>query len=129
MANPCKNGFNFASLAKHRVTIQKQIKTEDGYGGTAVAWQDLAIVWAIIKPYSGREVFYSEQKQSRVTHKITVRYNALFADTKVTGSYRILYGDRVLNVRFIRNLELDMENEGRDYQEMTAEENAQTIEG
>ncbi len=127
--SPCKNKLDFASLAKTRITIQKQTLVDDNIGGQTLTWTTILTVWAIVKPYSGREVFYSEQKQSRVTHKMTIRYNSLVSNTKVAGSYRITFADRIFNVQFVRNLDMDMQSEGKDYQELTVEENAQTLEG
>ena len=77
----CDN-TKFMNEAKHRVTIENFVLTTDDYGGADSAWTSVGTFWAMIEPASGREVFASEQLQSRITHKVTIRYNASFANTK-----------------------------------------------
>jgi SPP1 family predicted phage head-tail adaptor len=124
--NPCGNE-KFMGQAKHRITIENQVLTGDDYGGGDVAWSSTTggggTYWAMMEPTSGREVFASEQLQSRVTHKITIRYNSNFANTKDFSKYRITFGSRIFNVRYVRNLDETMKFEGKEYQEILAEEN------
>jgi len=35
---------------------------------------------------------------SEISHQITVRYQALFADTREVSAYRILYRTRIFNI-------------------------------
>ncbi|WP_443090319.1 phage head closure protein [Basfia succiniciproducens] len=59
---------------RHRVTLQQQANTQNDYGATITTWQDIATVWAEIKPISGREYFSAQQVQSEVTTQIWIRY-------------------------------------------------------
>lgn len=59
---------------RHRVTLQKQINTQNDYGAFVTTWQDIATVWAEIKPISGREYFEANQVHSEVTTQIWLRY-------------------------------------------------------
>lgn len=59
---------------RHRVTLQKQINTQNDYGAFVTTWQDIATIWAEIKPISGREYFEVSQVQSEVTTQIWIRY-------------------------------------------------------
>ncbi len=125
MNTQCKpNISKFNSLARNRIAIEQKTVTDTSYGGQSIKWVVAGNYWAQIKPMSGSEVFRSQQLQSRVTHKILIRYQAEFANTKDFSAYRIVYQERVFNIRYIRNLHDDMETEGLEYQEIMAEENA-----
>jgi SPP1 family predicted phage head-tail adaptor len=123
----CKDKINFASIARNRITVQRQTITVTNSGGLSVAWTTVNSYWAQIKPMSGSEVFKSEQLQSRVTHKILIRYQADFANTKDFAAYKITYEGRVFNIRYVRNLYDDLVTEGKEYQEILAEENMAEI--
>lgn len=110
--------------AKHRIDIQSNVLTSDDYGGADGAWTSLGKFWAMIEPLSGREVFASEQLQSRVTHKMTIRYQSSFANTKDFSKYRIVFNSRYFNIRYVRNLDASMKFEGKEFQEFQVEENA-----
>lgn len=59
---------------RHRVTLQQQINDQNDYGASVTQWQDVATVWAEIKPISGREYFSAQQVQSEVSTLIWIRY-------------------------------------------------------
>ncbi|SEQ76221.1 phage head closure protein [Basfia succiniciproducens] len=59
---------------RHRVTLQKQTNTQNDYGAFVSTWQDVATVWAEVKPISGREYFSAQQVQSEVSTQIWIRY-------------------------------------------------------
>lgn len=125
MSTQCKpNISTFASKARNRITIQQKVVTDTAYGGQAIVWDTVGNYWAQIKPSTGNEVFRSEQLQSRVTHKILIRYQSDFVNTKDFAAFRITYQGRVFNIRYIRNLHDDLETEGLEFQEIMAEENA-----
>ena len=128
MSTQCKpNISKFNSLARNRVTIEQKTMTDTAYGGQAVDWISVGNYWAQIKPSSGNEYFRSQQLQSRVTHKIIIRYQSAFANTKDFAAFRITYQGRIFALRYIRNLHDDMETEGLEYQEIMAEENAPEV--
>lgn len=114
---------DFTSQAKHRVIVQTRTDTADDYGGTAVAWSTLATVWAAIEPASGREALSDAQLHSRITSKITVRYQAALKNTATAAKYRVSYDSRVFSVKYIKNLAEDMKSEGKAYQVLMCEEN------
>lgn len=59
---------------RHRITLQQQMNTQNDYGAFVTTWQDIANVWAEIKPISGREHFSAQQVQSEVTAQVWIRY-------------------------------------------------------
>jgi SPP1 family predicted phage head-tail adaptor len=125
----CKNKINFASIARNRISVQQKSVTTTNSGGESVTWEEQGLYWAQIKPLSGYEQMRAEQLQSRVSHKILIRYQSQFANTKDFAAWRIVYDSRIFNIKYIRNLYDDMETEGKEYQEIIAEENAAEVVG
>ena len=119
----------FASKARNKINISSTTTVDDGQGGRTTTQDDLGDFWAIIKPISIREPFLNDQLQSRVTHKMTIRYKSAFANTAVTGAYTIRFGTRLFAVKGIINLDDDLETEGKVYQMFRVEENAAITDG
>lgn len=114
---------DFRRKAKNRVTIQKMNNTADDYGGEAVTWETQTSVWAIIEPMSGREIYAQDMNQSQVRHKVIIRYQSALKDTAITGSYRIVYENRVFPVLYVRNMDESLKLEGKRFQVFACEEN------
>jgi SPP1 family predicted phage head-tail adaptor len=100
---------------RHRVTIQEETRVDDGMGGFAKTWADVATVWARVSPLSGREVLQAQQLSQRVTHKVEMR------ERTIDEGNRLLYGTRGLNIRVVRNV-----GERDRHTEIMAEEGAAT---
>lgn len=79
-----------------RVTIQAQARTDDGAGGAAVAWADIARVWAKVQPLSGKERLEAQQLEAPVMYRVTIRNRA-----DVTADMRILWRGKAMNIRVI----------------------------
>lgn len=68
--------WNMSKL-RHRVIIQKQVETRDlNNGAVIVTWDNVATVWAEIAPLSAREFVTSQQEDSKVSTRITIRYRS-----------------------------------------------------
>jgi len=99
----------------HRVIIAKPALTTDHQGGHVETWTTVATVWASIEPVSkGQQVFFSEQLQLRVTHKIVIRYR-----TDIAISQRITEGTTEYRVRACT-----AQKGGQHFTEILAEEGA-----
>lgn len=85
-----------AGKLRHRVTVQRLVKQDDGYGGIIETWQDVATLWAVVEPLRGWERFAAQQVQSALSHKVTLRYRP-----GITPQMRLLYGTRVLTVESV----------------------------
>jgi SPP1 family predicted phage head-tail adaptor len=119
----------FSSKARNRIIIQKPTETVDSYGGRTTSFTTHSTVWAQITPTSGRELFAQGAVQSRLSHKILIRYQASLKDVKASSDFRISYDGRLFGVQGIRNLDTDMKTEGRFFQELLCEENGADING
>ena len=87
-----------AGQLTRRLKIQSRSATQDTFGGPSLVWTDVATVWAEIQPLTGRELEGAQRMASEVSHQITVRYQAIFADPKVVAGYRAIYKGRVFNI-------------------------------
>lgn len=126
MADKC---FHFSAMAKDKIVIQSPTETTDSYGGRTVEWGTSGTYWAIIEPLSGRELYTQQTTQSRVTHKMLIRYVPAYKNIANISDYRIFFDDRYFAINSIRNLGSDMKRHGTDYQELLVEENAPDIQG
>lgn len=63
-----------AGKLRNRITIRKQVESRDQYGSSTKSWQDLDDVWANFHPVSVKEFIASQQTQSQVEARVTIRY-------------------------------------------------------
>ena len=84
-----------AGMLRHRVTIQRQELVFGKFGAPLhdKVWENVATVWASLEAMSGREFFASQQVQSEVTHKVTIRFRP-----GVAADMRIVHGGRVFGI-------------------------------
>jgi SPP1 family predicted phage head-tail adaptor len=89
-----------AGQLRHKVVIQENVPSRDGYGAEVESWDEYATVWAAIEPIRGREFWESQQINAEVTARITIRYLA-----GVTPKMRILHGTRIFEILSVINPE------------------------
>lgn len=99
-----------AGELRHRITIQREDKEDDGIGGQqpktsypsdGSGWTNVyCSVAASIEPISGGEAIVARQMQDTVTHKIVMRYR-----DGITAAMRVLFKGRVFNIREVRNFD------------------------
>lgn len=83
---------------RHLVSVQSKSNTVDSYGQPLNTWTEVKKVWADIQAASGRELMAAQAIQATVSHMITVRYDAIFADPIAAAALRIVYGSRVFEL-------------------------------
>lgn len=79
-----------------RITIQRETRTPDAYGGAAIAWGALAEVWSGVRALSGRERFDLSAVEAPAMYRFTIRRRS-----DVTDSMRISWNEQLFNIRFI----------------------------
>lgn len=78
---------------RHRVTFQRPAAAWDEYGQPLpAAWEDVATVWAGIRPMGSSERLAAAQMQSAQTHVLQTHWRADLA--AATGAWRVLLGAR-----------------------------------
>ena len=88
-----------AGTLTKRITLQKPGNAVDDYGQPVPGgggFDDVATVWAAIRPMGSNERVAAAQTQSGQTHVITVRYTA--AQAAAQGSWRIVFGTRAFGI-------------------------------
>ena len=113
---------DFRAKANHRITIQEMSNSSDDYGGQNVSWITQSTVWAAVEPLTGREVWSSDQNNSRVNSKMVIRYQADLKNTASTGAYRVSYDGRIFPIKYVKNVDNDMKREGKSFQILYCEE-------
>lgn len=83
---------------RQRITLQRQHYRQNDYGASIAEWQDIATVWAEVKPLTGREFFTAQQIQSEITTQITIRY---LDNIDTTG--RVLFGSHQYEILSVMN--------------------------
>lgn len=85
---------------KHSITFQKLDKTYNGYGEPLEAWSDIKTVKAGIYPISGDTFFAAEKENSKITHKINLRFIR-----GLTPDMRVKFQDRYFSIESIINFQ------------------------
>lgn len=92
-----------AGALRHRLVLQARTPAGDGGGGQAgdpwVAPITVATVWGDIMPLNGTERLRAMKLESRVTHRIAIRFRP-----GVNGDMRFVLGARTFNIRAVVDL-------------------------
>lgn len=93
------------------VTIRREVRVPDGMSGSKLEWQDVAEVWARVRPMSGRERLAAGQVEASANYLVVIH-----AGTEVLEKDIIVWDGQELNVRFpkrrgSRSLFLEIEAE------------------
>lgn len=89
---------------RHRITIEREVRSDDGAGGASVTWQPVADVFAAIWTRSSDENFVHDRIAGRATHDIWIRFRA-----DIAPDMQVRWGERVFDVRGV----IDVEDRGR----------------
>lgn len=87
------------------IQIQSRATSKDSFGGQSMTWTTLKTVYAAIEALSGTERLAAQSFATDVSHKVTIRYDALFSDPRQVATYRILYGTRIFNIEAALNID------------------------
>jgi len=84
-----------------RVEIQYKSISRNSHGGEDITWTTEATVWAKIRPVMSfqKEFFTNMQKQSEITHIITMRFRRNLTPVK-----RLAYCNRIFDIESVINV-------------------------
>lgn len=83
-----------AGRLRHRVRWEYPIETQDANGDIVVTgWKTYALLPANVEPISGREFFQHQVELSRITHRVSLRFNST-----ITEKYRGVHEGKVMLV-------------------------------
>lgn len=100
----------------HEIVIEKPIRTPDGQGGNTITYITHATPFAKIEPKKAQQVFFAQQLQHQVSHKLTMRFVP-----GVTAEMRITFDGRIFEIREIIDV-----LERKRFHEIMAWENKQS---
>lgn len=83
---------------RHRITLQKQVNRLNQYGATITEWQDIATLWAEVRPLSGREYFSAQQIQSEISLQIWLRFQP-----EITPTMRVKHNKQYYEILAVIN--------------------------
>lgn len=91
---------------RRRVSVQSRSSTLDAWGQQVNTWVDqLVNCPASIEVLDGRERMVAMQVHSEISHRITLRYNTIFAVPADIGAWRVTYNGRIFNIHAALNPE------------------------
>lgn len=85
---------------RKRAVLQSEQRATDAGGGYSLTWADLATVWVRFTPLSGREAVAADRLESRVTHRVTMRWRD---DLNLSAALRLKLGARLFNIHAVLN--------------------------
>jgi len=78
---------------RERVTVQQATPTLNSIGEATLTWSTLRTVWAAVNGVSSQEALVDGQQESRVTHRVRLRYIEGLKHTD-----RFLWRSRILQI-------------------------------
>ena len=84
-----------------RIRIQAPTRTRDAIGGSVSGWETCTTRWGSVEPLAGKEVFRGNQVDSRLTHKVWMRYDR---NIRLNPDMRLIYNGRILNIHSVANI-------------------------
>src|SRR4051812_40858822 len=85
---------------RHRVTIQRPVRSTNDIGESTLSWLSVCEVAAFVKPTSAREQIRNSQADHTITHVVTLRYTPV-----LSADCRLVFNDRNLNISSVINVD------------------------
>jgi SPP1 family predicted phage head-tail adaptor len=81
-----------------RLTLEAPVELDDGEGGVARTWDEVADIWAAIQPLAMDEKTITDRETPLLKYRITLRHRD---DISEINRFRL--GNRILIVRAVRD--------------------------
>lgn len=91
-----------------RLTLEAEERQADGAGGFASAWVAKGVIWAEVRPGTGREQGADFLTYATVPYRITVRAAPHGAPSRPVAGQRFREGERTFRVRAVADTEAGM---------------------
>ncbi|MCL4766441.1 MAG: phage head closure protein [Hyphomicrobiaceae bacterium] len=85
---------------RQRLRLEAPLRIAGDDGGATVTWQLVATPWAEVVSLSGREVALADGLATLAMHEVRIRHRP-----DVTPEMRFVIGERVLDIRAVRDLD------------------------
>ena len=90
----------YAGKLRFPIKLQRNHPVKNELGEPLDDWQDYADTDADIKPLQGREFYDAQQINAELTTVVTIRWLP-----DVRADDRVVYGDRILTIVWVRNID------------------------
>lgn len=90
-----------AGRLRHQVTIRRATETENGKGGYATAWDDVATVSAEVTGLDGRESVMDQVLQGISVYRVRIRWRGDILASDQLRSAGACFGGRDVNIRSV----------------------------
>ena len=81
-----------------RLVLEAPLETDDGAGGVARSFHQVATVWASVTPVTAQEEIEAARLGARVTHRIGIRFSS-----DITTRHRFRDGSAVYRIVSLRD--------------------------
>jgi SPP1 family predicted phage head-tail adaptor len=81
-----------------RLALEEVVATPDGQGGAALAWGEIAALWARIEPVSSALTERAGAESGTITHRIWIRFR-----DGVSAGQRFRKGGRLFAVKLVQD--------------------------
>jgi len=85
---------------RQRLVLEQSSRVADGGGGASESWDELAQVWALLRPLSGQERVESDAISGRVTHEVWLRHR-----DGVEHEMRFRLSNRLFDIRAVLDID------------------------
>lgn len=92
--------YNAGELSQ-RVTLRRYTEVQNEYGTLVRTAVDLATVWALVRPMSGRERDHAQQTQSRANYLVVIR-SAVAENHELDEKDYVVWRGEEMNIRFVK---------------------------
>ncbi len=87
------------------VTFQSQSIEQDELGQEVAIWTDYLMTRASFQTLTARELINAQSQGFEATHKLTIRYLPQLENPSLVAPMRILYLDRIFNIKGSANID------------------------
>jgi len=84
---------------RHRITLQRPVKSQSTSGAESISWATVAQVWAQVLTLRGKEYLTHQELHSKVDAKIIIRYRS-----DITNQWRITSGSHTYQIEHVVDL-------------------------
>lgn len=84
---------------RHEMVLEEPVRVADALGGQTEDWQAVTTLWGHLEP-AASVVSRADAEEAEITHRVVLRF-----DTRVWRGRRLRSGERIFEIRAVRDLD------------------------
>lgn len=84
---------------RHEMVLEEPVRVADALGGQTEDWQAVMTLWGHLEP-AASVVSRADAEEAEITHRVVLRF-----DTRVWRGRRLRAGERIFEIRAVRDLD------------------------